>query len=81
MKNVYFFLCSQNLLHGIVDSIKGISVLFYLDKEIMARNASRQLLVDQQQTHKGESPNMGSKQRPGTPINSGGSNKEKTECV
>lgn len=62
-----------------MDSIKGIKVLFYLDKEISARNASRQLLLDQQ-TQKGESPSMGSKQRSGTPVNNA-TNKEKIECV
>lgn len=71
-----FFL--QNLLCGIVDSIKGIKVLFYLDKEIMARNASRQLLLDQQM-QKGESPSMG-RQR-SAPVNAGAANKEKIECV
>uniref|UniRef100_A0A336LMW8 CSON006002 protein n=1 Tax=Culicoides sonorensis TaxID=179676 RepID=A0A336LMW8_CULSO len=70
-----------NLLCGVVDSIKGIKVLFYLDKEIMARNASRQLLLDQQkQQHKGESPSLSSSgQRSGTPVNIGANNKEKIE--
>lgn len=68
----------QNLLCGVVDSIKGIKVLFYLDKEIMARNASRQLLLDQQ-LQKGESPSIG--KRSGTPVNTGAGNKEKIECV
>lgn len=44
----------------------------------MARNASRQLLLDQQ-LQKGESPSIG--KRSGTPVNTGAGNKEKIECV